>query len=118
MHGYNRPALSMITEAERQGRIRPGDTLIEATSGNTGIALAMAAAIRGETGQLVPSVLHACADKHAQQDLCLSFVFSVYDAIASYRRCCGGCRDLGTSPRPSSSTLEGVLKRWLWQGTT
>ena len=43
----DRPALSMIVCAERRGRIRPGDTLIEATSGNTGIALAMAAAIRG-----------------------------------------------------------------------
>lgn len=43
----DRPALSMIREAERRGEIRPGDTLIEATSGNTGIALAMAAAIRG-----------------------------------------------------------------------
>jgi len=43
----DRPALYMIREAERRGRIRPGDTLIEATSGNTGIALAMAAAIRG-----------------------------------------------------------------------
>ncbi len=43
----DRAALSMIMRAERAGRIKPGDTLIEATSGNTGIALAMAAAIRG-----------------------------------------------------------------------
>ncbi|MDD5057213.1 MAG: cysteine synthase CysM [Sideroxydans sp.] len=43
----DRPALSMIRHAEARGEIRPGDTLIEATSGNTGIALAMAAAMRG-----------------------------------------------------------------------
>jgi cysteine synthase B len=43
----DRPALSMIKHAEARGRIKPGDTLIEATSGNTGIALAMAAAMRG-----------------------------------------------------------------------
>jgi S-sulfo-L-cysteine synthase (O-acetyl-L-serine-dependent) len=43
----DRPALSMILQAEARGEIKPGDTLIEATSGNTGIALAMAAAIRG-----------------------------------------------------------------------
>ena len=43
----DRPALSMIAHAEARGDIKPGDTLIEATSGNTGIALAMAAAMRG-----------------------------------------------------------------------
>jgi len=43
----DRPALSMIARAHERGEIRPGDTLIEATSGNTGIALAMAAAIKG-----------------------------------------------------------------------
>lgn len=43
----DRPALNMINEAERRGSIKPGDRIIEATSGNTGIALAMAAAIKG-----------------------------------------------------------------------
>ncbi len=43
----DRPALNMIARAEARGDIRPGDTLIEATSGNTGIALAMAATVRG-----------------------------------------------------------------------
>ncbi len=49
----DRPALSMILEAEARGDIRPGDALIEATSGNTGIALAMAAAIRGYRLRLI-----------------------------------------------------------------
>lgn len=49
----DRPAMNMIAAAEARGAIKPGDTLIEATSGNTGIALAMAAAIRGYKLKLI-----------------------------------------------------------------
>lgn len=49
----DRPALSMIRRAEQRGEIEPGDTLIEATSGNTGIALAMVAAMRGYKMKLI-----------------------------------------------------------------
>ncbi|BCA92146.1 cysteine synthase CysM [Vreelandella aquamarina] len=49
----DRPALSMLSEAEARGEISPGDTLIEATSGNTGIALAMAAALKGYNMTLI-----------------------------------------------------------------
>lgn len=49
----DRPAYNMIMQAERRGRIKPGDTLIEATSGNTGIALAMVAAMRGYHMKLI-----------------------------------------------------------------
>jgi len=49
----DRPALNMIASAEQRGDIKPGDTLIEATSGNTGIALAMAAAMRGYKMRLI-----------------------------------------------------------------
>ncbi len=49
----DRPAMSMIAEAEARGDIKPGDTIIEATSGNTGIALAMAAAVRGYRLRLI-----------------------------------------------------------------
>lgn len=47
----------MISEAEKRGALKPGDTLIEATSGNTGIALAMAAAIKGYPIKLIMQVL-------------------------------------------------------------
>jgi S-sulfo-L-cysteine synthase (O-acetyl-L-serine-dependent) len=49
----DRPALAMIAKAQARGEIKPGDTLIEATSGNTGIALAMAAAIKGYRMKLI-----------------------------------------------------------------
>jgi len=49
----DRPAYNMIRRAEEEGRIKPGDTLVEATSGNTGIALAMAAAIKGYHYKLI-----------------------------------------------------------------
>lgn len=60
----DRPAMSMIQHAENRGEIRPGDTLVEATSGNTGIALAMAAAIKGYRMVLImPS--HMSAERRA-----------------------------------------------------
>jgi len=58
----DRPALSMIRRAEQRGDIRPGATLIEPTSGNTGIALAMAAAMMGYRMVLVmPSTFRSSA---------------------------------------------------------
>ena len=63
----DRPALSMIVEAEARGEIRPGDTLIEATSGNTGIALAMAAAIRGYRLVLIMPASASSERKQAMQ---------------------------------------------------
>ena len=61
----DRPAYSMIRRAEERGEIKPGDTLIEATSGNTGIALAMAAAMKGYRMVLVMPE-HMSAERRAQ----------------------------------------------------
>jgi cysteine synthase B len=60
----DRPAYSMILRAEERGEIKPGDTLIEATSGNTGIALAMAAAMRGYRMLLIMPA-HMSAERRA-----------------------------------------------------
>ena len=60
----DRPALSMISEAEAKGAISPGDVLIEATSGNTGIALAMVAAIKGYAMKLIMPA-HMSEDRKA-----------------------------------------------------
>src|ERR1051325_1492375 len=60
----DRPALSMIKHAEARGDIKPGDTLIEATSGNTGIALAMAAAMKGYRMTLIMPE-HMSAERRA-----------------------------------------------------
>ena len=60
----DRPALNMIIGAEQRGEIKPGDTLIEATSGNTGIALAMVAAIRGYRMRLIMPE-HMSAERRA-----------------------------------------------------
>lgn len=96
----DRPALSMIAEAEARGDIRPGDTLIEATSGNTGIALAMAAAIRGYHMRLI---MPASASEERKQ------VMRAYGAElieVTAEEGMEGARDLATAMRDAG---EGVV---------
>jgi len=96
----DRPALSMIAEAEARGEIRPGDVLIEATSGNTGIALAMAAAIRGYRMRLI---MPASASEERKQ------VMGAYGAElieVSAEEGMEGARDLALAMRDAG---EGVV---------
>lgn len=89
----DRPAMSMIRRAAARGEIKPGDTLIEATSGNTGIALAMAAATMGYKMVLIMPE-HLSIEVRGQVDRSLPLP---HDA----------------SCRPSFSSLCSGAKRWL-----
>lgn len=84
----DRPALSMIRHAEGRGRIKPGDTLIEATSGNTGIALAMAAAMKGYRMVLIMPE-HMSAERRATMK-----AFGAQIILVSQKEGMEGARDL------------------------
>lgn len=84
----DRPALSMIQHAEARGDITPGDTLIEATSGNTGIALAMAAAIKGYRMVLIMPA-HMSAERRAAMH-----AFGAEIILVSQEEGMEGARDL------------------------
>jgi cysteine synthase B len=86
----DRPALSMIQHAEARGDIKPGDTLIEATSGNTGIALAMAAAIKGYRMVLIMPA-HMSAERRAAMR-----AFGAEIILVSEQDGMEGARDLAT----------------------
>jgi cysteine synthase B len=84
----DRPALSMIRHAETRGEIRPGDTLIEATSGNTGIALAMAAAMKGYRMVLIMPE-HMSAERRAAMK-----AFGAEIVLVTQQQGMEGARDL------------------------
>lgn len=84
----DRPAYSMILRAEERGEIKPGDTLIEATSGNTGIALAMAAAMRGYRMVLIMPA-HMSAERRAAMK-----AFGAEIVLVSKEQGMEGARDL------------------------
>ena len=86
----DRPALSMIQQAEARGEIKPGDTLIEATSGNTGIALAMAAAIKGYRLLLIMPE-HMSVERRA-----VMLAFGAEIILVSKEASMEGARDLAT----------------------
>ena len=84
----DRPAINMITQAEARGEIKPGDTLIEATSGNTGIALAMAAAIKGYKMVLI------MPDSMSQERRATMKAFGAELVLVSAEASMEGARDL------------------------
>ena len=86
----DRPALSMIQYAEQRGEIRPGDTLIEATSGNTGIALAMVAAMKGYRMVLIMPE-HMSVERRAVMQ-----AFGAEIILVSREASMEGARDLAT----------------------
>lgn len=87
----DRPAISMIQHAEARGEIKPGDTLIEATSGNTGIALAMAAAIKGYRMILIMPENSTEERKAAMQ------AYGAQLILVSREQSMEGARDLATA---------------------
>jgi cysteine synthase B len=87
----DRPALSMIKHAEERGEIKPGDTLIEATSGNTGIALAMAAAMKGYRMVLIMPA-HMSIERRAVMK-----AFGAEIILVTKEESMEGARDLATA---------------------
>jgi cysteine synthase B len=87
----DRPALNMILQAEKRGKIKPGDTLIEATSGNTGIALAMVAAMRNYRIKLI------MPDNMTQERKDAMLAYGAELILVSRETGMEGARDLATS---------------------
>ena len=91
----DRPALKMIEQAERRGEIRAGDTLIEATSGNTGIALAMVAAIKGYRLKLI------MPDNMSMERKAAMAAYGAELVLVSEEQGMEGARDLGMEMQSS-----------------
>lgn len=92
----DRPALNMITQAEKRGDIAPGDTLIEATSGNTGIALAMVAAMKGYKIKLI------MPDNMTQERKDAMLAYGAQLILVSRETGMEGARDLAASMAASN----------------